>query len=111
MALDLEAQFHTGLGGTPPHIDVTTPHIAGFVVAIESKFTGHLKWSTMGKSKFAASYLDTVVELQALTGSAANAKPKPRWDVHLQVAGNFATAFQPLIEGPSGSAVSLLLSG
>ena len=55
-ALDFEAQFRTGLGGTPPHLDVAITRISGFVVGIESKFTEHLKRSTRGKSKFTVSY-------------------------------------------------------
>ena len=56
MVLDFETRFHTGLGGTPPHLDVSITNINGYVVAIESKFTEHLKRSTRGKSKFTASY-------------------------------------------------------
>ena len=55
-ALDFEAQFRTGLGSTPPHLDVAITQSSSFVVAIEGKFTEHLKRSTRGKSKFTASY-------------------------------------------------------
>ncbi len=55
-ALDFEAQFRTGLGGTPPHLDVAITQSSGFVVGIEGKFTEHLKRSTRGKSKFTVSY-------------------------------------------------------
>ena len=54
--IDFEAQFPTGLGGSPPHPDVAITHKSGYVVAIESKFTEHLKRSTRGKSRFARSY-------------------------------------------------------
>ncbi len=55
-SLDFEAQFHTGLGGTPPHLDVAITHDTGCVIAVESKFTEHLKRSTTGKSNFTTSY-------------------------------------------------------
>ena len=55
-------------------------------------------------------------DLLELMGYSINeAKPKPRWDVHLPGAGNrggsLAGVFRPLIAGPSGSAVSPRLSG
>ncbi len=55
-SLDFEAQFPTGLGGTPPHLDVAITLGGGFIVSIEAKFTEHLKRSTRGKSKFTRSY-------------------------------------------------------
>ena len=55
-SLDFEAQFPTGLGGTPPHVDVAITLADGFVFAIEAKFTEHLKRSTRGKSSFTKSY-------------------------------------------------------
>ena len=55
-ALDFEAQFPTGLGGTPPHLDLAITLSTGFVVAVEGKFTEHLKRSTRGKSDFRPSY-------------------------------------------------------
>ena len=55
-SLDFEAQFRTGLGGTPPHLDVAITHDTGFVVAVEGKFTEHLKRSTEGKSSFTMAY-------------------------------------------------------
>ena len=56
VSIDFEARFPTGLGGTPPHLDVAITHGSGYVVAIESKFTEQLKRATRGKSKFARSY-------------------------------------------------------
>ena len=55
-SLDFEAQFHTGLGGTPPHLDVAITYGTGCVIAVESKFIEHLKRSTTGKSSFTTSY-------------------------------------------------------
>lgn len=55
-SLDFEAQFPTGLGGTPPHLDVAMGLKCGVVIGVESKFTEHLERSTVGKSKFEASY-------------------------------------------------------
>ena len=55
-SLDFEAQFPTGLGGTPPHLDVAITDGSHFVHAIESKFTEHLKHSPAGKSEFKSSY-------------------------------------------------------
>ena len=37
-SLDFEARFPTGLGGTPPHLDVAMRRSTGFVVAVEAKF-------------------------------------------------------------------------
>ena len=55
-SLDFEAQFHTELGGKPPHLDVAITRSGGFVVAVEGKFTEHLKRSTRGKSNFTMAY-------------------------------------------------------
>ena len=55
-SLDFEAQFHMGLRGTPPHLDVALTLSTGFIVAIEGKFTEHLKRSTRGRSNFTVSY-------------------------------------------------------
>ena len=55
-ALDFEKRFPTGLGGTPPHLDVAIRLSSGFVVAIECKFTEHLVRSTEGRSEFSPSY-------------------------------------------------------
>lgn len=54
-SLDFEARFSAELF-TPPHLDVAITHGTG-VVAVESKFTEHLKRSvTKGKSEFTDSY-------------------------------------------------------
>ena len=37
-SLDFEARFPTGLGGTPPHLDVAMRRSIGSVVAVEAKF-------------------------------------------------------------------------
>ena len=55
-SLDFEAQFPTGLAGTPPHLDVAITLADSFVFAFEAKFTEHLKRSTRGKSTFTRSY-------------------------------------------------------
>ena len=55
-SLDFEAQCHTGLVGTPPHVDVAITYSTGFVVAVEGKFIEHLKRSTRGKSNFTMAY-------------------------------------------------------
>ena len=55
-SLEFEAQFPTGLGGTPPHLDVAITLSSGAVIGIESKFTEHMGRSTKGKSKFEQSY-------------------------------------------------------
>ena len=52
-ALDFEVQFPTGLVGTPPHLDLAITDCTGFVVAVESKFTEHLRHS---KSSFTKAY-------------------------------------------------------
>lgn len=55
-SLHFEDQFPTGLGGTPPHLDVVITLYSGFVIAIECKFTEPLGRSTGGKPKFKPSY-------------------------------------------------------
>ena len=54
--LEFEARFPTGLGGTPPHLDVVMWLSSGEAIAVESKFTEHLGRSTKGKSRFEPSY-------------------------------------------------------
>ena len=54
-SLNFEAHFPTGLDGPPAHLDVAITHRKD-VVAVESKFTEHLKRSTKGKSEFTDSY-------------------------------------------------------
>ena len=71
MAIDFEAQFPTGLRGVRPHLDVAITSGNGFVVAIESKFTEHLKRSARGKSKFPASYFPQSGGLWAWNGLPA----------------------------------------
>ena len=67
-SLDFEARFHTRLGGTPPHLDISITQNTGFVIAVESKFTEHLKHSTRGKSKFTTSYYPSSCELWTENG-------------------------------------------
>ena len=55
-SLDFEATFPTGLGGTPPHLDVAITLDSGYVIAIECKFIEPLGRSTKGKGEFTASY-------------------------------------------------------
>ena len=69
--LDFEAQFPTGLGGTPPHLDLAITDSTGFVVGIESKFTEHLMRSTKPKSNFRASYFPESGGLWAREGLPA----------------------------------------
>ena len=69
--LDFESKFHTGLGGTPPHLDVAITQRTGFVVAIEGKFTEHLKRTTCGKSRFKSSYFPQSDGLWAKNGLPA----------------------------------------
>ena len=63
-SLDFEGRFPTGLGGTPPHLDVAiTTQSTGFVHAVEAKFTEHLKRSTKSKSEFRKAYFPESGEL------------------------------------------------
>ena len=55
-SLDFEAKFPTGLGGTPPHLDIAITLNSSLVIAIECKFTEFLQRSTRGKPKFKPSY-------------------------------------------------------
>ena len=64
-ALDFETRYRSGLGGIPPHLDVAVTLSTGFVVAIEAKFTEHLKYRPRGKSKFKKSYFPASVGLWA----------------------------------------------
>ena len=66
-SLDFEARFSAELF-TPPHLDVAITHGTG-VVAVESKFTEHLKRSiTKGKSEFTDSYFPKSCGLWAQKG-------------------------------------------
>ena len=71
VALDFEAPFPTGLGGTPPHLDVSIKQNSGFVHAVEGKFTEHLGRATRGKSKFLESYFPRTGGLWAQRGLPA----------------------------------------
>ena len=62
-SLDFEAQFPTGLKGTPPHLDVAMTQSTCLVIGIEAKFTEHLKRSIRGKSKFKTAYFPKSGEL------------------------------------------------
>ena len=55
-SLNFEARFPTGLGGTPPHLDVEIVLNSGTIIGVERKFAEHLERSTTGKSKFKPSY-------------------------------------------------------
>ncbi len=67
-ALDFEATFPTGLGGTPPHLDVAITLDTDHVVAIECKFTEPLDRSTKGKGEFKPSYFPCSDDLWAQVG-------------------------------------------
>ena len=69
--LAFEAQFPTGLGRTPPRLDLAITDSTGFVVGIENKFTEHLKRSTKPKSNFRASYFPESGGLWARQGLPA----------------------------------------
>ena len=71
VALDFEARFPTGLGGIPPHLDVSITQRGGFVTAVEGKFTEHLGRTTRGKSKFWESYFPRSGKLWAERGLPA----------------------------------------
>lgn len=67
-SLEFEAKFPTGLGGTPPHLDVAMTLSSGAVIGIESKFTEHMGRSTKDKSKFEPSYFPHSGGLWAYVG-------------------------------------------
>ena len=69
--LGFEVQFDTGLRGTLPHLDVVIQQDSGFVVAVEAKFTEHMKRATKGKSNFTKSYFPIFNELWAERGLPA----------------------------------------
>lgn len=56
VSLEFEAQFETGLPGTPPTLDVVLRYSDGSVVAIESKFTEWMVKKPKKKAAFAQSY-------------------------------------------------------
>ena len=70
-SLDFEAQFSTGLRGTPPHLDLAITLESGAVIGIESKFTEYLSRSTKGKGIFQPSYFQTSEGLWAAKGLPA----------------------------------------
>ena len=70
-SLKFEEQFPTGLGGTPPHLDVVMTLNSSCVVAIESKFIEPLQRSTVGKSKFEPKYFPCSGGLWAQNGLPA----------------------------------------
>lgn len=55
-ALRFEAQFPTGLGGTPPNLDVALDLADGTVVAIESKFSEWLTPKSPNHQQLSAAY-------------------------------------------------------
>ncbi len=67
-SLEFEAQFPTGLKGTPPHLDVAITLSSGAVVAVESKFTEYLVRSTKVESRFKSSYFPSAGGLWAGAG-------------------------------------------
>ena len=79
-SLDFEARFSAELF-TPPHLDVAITHGTD-VVAVESKFTEHLKRSiTKGKSEFTDSYFPKATGLWAQKGQfACQALADELWD-------------------------------
>ena len=84
-SLDFEAHFPTSLDGPPPYLDVAITHRTGFVIAVESKFTEHLKRSTKGKSKFTESYFPKSCDLWARKGlSACQTLAEDLWDEELR---------------------------
>ena len=70
-SLDFEARFPTGLGGTPPHLDIAITLGSGAVIGIESKFTEYLSLSTRGKSSFEPTYFPPTGGLWASKGLPA----------------------------------------
>ena len=71
VVVEFEARFPTGLGGIPPHLDVSITNGTGFVHAVEGKFTEHLGRATRGKSKFSESYFPRTGGLWAQMGLPA----------------------------------------
>ena len=70
-SLDFEARYPTGLGGTPPHLDVAITFGSGAVIGVESKFTEYLGRSTKGKSSFEPAYFRPTGGLWASKGLPA----------------------------------------
>ena len=102
--LDFEAQFRTVLRRTPPHLDIAITLSTGFVVAIEGKFTEHLKRSLKGKPNFTKSYFPKSGGLRSRKDlSACQALAEELWAEQLSgsrqrpVVGIVATRPLPVI--------------
>ena len=71
MSIEFEAQFPTGLRGTPPNIDVAIILDSGHTVAIESKFTEWLTRKPVRKPAFKPKYFPVGEELWESKGLRA----------------------------------------
>lgn len=67
-SISFEAQFSTGLKGTPPNLDVVLELVNGTVIAIESKFSEWLTPKSRTKEAFKPKYFPPGVELWGTNG-------------------------------------------
>ena len=94
-SLAFEARFPTGLGGTLPHLDVAIWLSPGEVIAVESKFTEHLRRSTRGKSRFETSYFPeshSLWEERGMPGKPDACRRTGRQAASVRVPGPMAAA-------------------
>lgn len=63
-----EAQFPTGLGGTPPNLDLAFYYANGHILGVESKFSEWLAPKPPGKEHFKAKYFPEDVFLWSQVG-------------------------------------------
>ena len=72
--IEFEAQFPTGLDGTPPNLDVAIRFDSGVVTGIESKFTEWLAPKSPNKEHFRDKYFDVGETARGLWTSAGLSK-------------------------------------
>lgn len=63
IGIEFERQYPTGLGGTPPNIDVVLTLRDGTIVGIESKFSEWMVPNYLSKPAFAPSYFPKEMDL------------------------------------------------
>ena len=69
--IEFEAQFSTGLAGTPPNLDVAIRFASGMTVGVESKFTEWLVPKPPNKELFKPKYFPESEELWSKRGLSA----------------------------------------
>ena len=97
-SLDFEARFPTGLGGTPPHLDVAITLESGAVIGLESKFTEYLSRSTKGKSSFELAYFPSSGGLWVSKGLSQSRANFSLWYLYYDCRGERSEAHKKEIQ-------------